>query len=111
MNWYSLPDLAILREIGSNLRQIWLIRNQAQQAVTNAASIDRATLSQIEHGRPTSLLTSVQLLRTLEQLDSLDSLVAKAEISPLALARPASKERRNASPASSTPLPPPPAEW
>lgn len=111
MNWYSLSDLAILREIGSSLRQMRLNRNQSQQAVAEAAGIDRATLSQIEHGRPTSLLTFVQLLRTLEQLDLLDTLVTKAEISPLALARLAKKQRRNASPASSTPPPPPPAEW
>jgi transcriptional regulator with XRE-family HTH domain len=110
MNWYSLSDLAILRELGSSLRQIRLNRNQSQQAVAAAAGIDRATLSQIEHGRPPSLLTFVQLLRTLEQLDLLDAFVTKAEINPLALARLAKKQRRNASPASSSP-PLPPAEW
>jgi transcriptional regulator with XRE-family HTH domain len=111
MNWYSLSDLAILRELGSSLRQIRLNRNQSQQAVAEAAGIDRATLSQIEHGRPTSLLlTFVQLLRTLEQLDLLDTLVTKAEINPLALARLTKKQRRNASPASLMPPPPPPAE-
>ena len=66
MNWYSLSDLAILREIGRSLRQLRLNRNQSQQKVADAAGIDRATLSQIEHGRPTSLLTFVQLLRTLD---------------------------------------------
>ena len=68
MNWYPLSDLAILREIGRSLRQLRLNRNQSQQKVADAAGIDRATLSQIEHGRPTSLLTFVQLLRTLEVL-------------------------------------------
>ena len=111
MNWYSLSDLAILRELGGSLRQIRLNRNQSQQAVAAAAGIDRATLSQIEHGRPTSLLTFVQLLRTLEQLDLLDALVTKAEINPLVLARLAQKQRRNASSASSMLPPPPPAEW
>lgn len=110
MNWYSLSDLAILREIGRSLRQIRLNRNQSQQTVAEAAGIDRATLSLIENGRPTSLLTFLQLLRTLEQLELLDALVTKAEINPLALARLAEKQRRNASPVPSTP-PPPPAEW
>ena len=110
MNWYALSDLAILRELGGSLRQIRLNRNQSQQAVADAAGIDRATLSQIEHGRPTSLLTFVQLLRTLEQLDSLDALMTRAEISPLAIARLTKKQRRNASP--SPPMPPSaPAEW
>ena len=107
MNWCALSDLAILRELGSSLRHVRLNRNQSQQAVADAAGIDRATLSQIEHGRPTSLLTFVQLLRTLEQLDLLDGLVTKAEISPLALTRLAKKQRRNASPSSPTPSPAP----
>lgn len=110
MNWYTLSDLAILRELGGSLRQIRLNRNQSQQAVADAAGIDRATLSQIEHGRPTSLLTFVQLLRTLEQLDSLDALMTRAEISPLAIARLSKKQRRNASPSPPTP-PSAPAEW
>lgn len=110
MNWYALSDLAILRELGNSLRQVRLNRNQSQQAVADAAGIDRATLSQIEHGRPTSLLTFVQLLRTLEQLDSLDALITRAEVSPLALARLAKKQRRNASSLPPTP-PPAPAEW
>ena len=57
-----------------------------------------------------ALLTFVQLVRTLEQLDLLESFVTKAEISPLALARLAKKQRRNASPSSPTP-PPAPSEW
>lgn len=102
--------MAILRELGGSLRQVRLNRNQSQQAVADAAGIDRATLSQIEHGRPTSLLTFVQLLRTLEQLDALDALVTRAEISPLAIARLAKKQRRNASLSSPTP-PPASTEW
>lgn len=113
MNWYTLSDPAILREIGSSLRQMRLNRNQSQQALAGATGIDRATLSQIEHGRPTSLLTFVQLLRALEQLDLLDFLVTKAEINPLALARLTKKQRLQASPPllSSPPPSPPPAEW
>ena len=112
MNLYALSDSAILRELGGSLRQVRLNRNQSQQAVADAAGIDRATLSQIEHGRPTSLLTFVQLLRTLEQLELLEAMITKAEISPLAMARLAKKQRRNAyPPTSGTPPMPPPAEW
>ena len=110
MNWYSLSDPAILRELGGSLRQIRLNRNQSQQAVAAAAGIDRATLSQVEHGRPTSLRTLVQLLRTLEQLEWLDGLRTQAEINPLALARLSKKQRRNASPAPTGPAPAP-SEW
>lgn len=111
MNWYSLSDLAILRELGSNLRQLRLNRNKSQQQVANATGIDRATLSLIEHGRPTSLLTFVQLLRTLEQLDFLNGLVATAEVNPVALARLTAKQRRQASPGTGAVPPTPPAEW
>jgi transcriptional regulator with XRE-family HTH domain len=111
MNWYSLSDSAILRELGSSLRQMRVNRNQSQQTVADAAGIDRATLSQVEHGRSTSLLTFVQLLRTLEQLDLLEPLVTKAEVNPVTLARLAQKQRRNAYPSSPDPYTPPPAEW
>ena len=111
MNWYPLSDLAILREIGRSLRQLRLNRNQSQQKVADAAGIDRATLSQIEHGRPTSLLTFVQLLRTLEQLDFLNGLITTAEINPVALARLTARQRRQASPGTGIVPTPPPAEW
>ena len=111
MNWYPLSDLAILREIGRSLRQLRLNRNQSQQKVADAAGIDRATLSQIEHGRPTSLLTFVQLLRTLEQLDFLNGLVTTAEINPVALARLTARQRRQASPGTGIVPTSPPAEW
>ena len=112
INWYSLSDTAILREVGTSLRQIRLNRNQSQQAVATAAGIDRATLSLIEHGRPTSLLTFVQLLRTLEHLDVLEGLVTKAELNPVVLARLAKKQRRHASgPADSSSATPAPSEW
>ena len=112
MNWYPLSDLAILREIGRSLRQVRLNRNQSQQVVADAAGIDRATLSQIEHGRPTSLLTFVQLLRSLEQLDFLSALVATAEVNPVALARLTARQRRQASPGKGLGTPAnPPAEW
>lgn len=110
MNWYALSDKAVLREVGRSLRQLRLNRNQSQQTVADAAGIDRATLSLIEHGRPTSLLTFVQLLRTLEQLDFFNSLVTKAEVNPVALARLTAKQRQQASPAPQNP-PSPPAEW
>lgn len=111
MNWYPLSDLAILREIGRNLRQMRLNRNQSQQKVADAAGIDRATLSMIEHGRPTSLLTFVQLLRVLEQLDWLNGLAVSAEINPVALARLTARQRRHASPDPGTAPAPPPSAW
>ncbi|UPL51386.1 helix-turn-helix transcriptional regulator [Hymenobacter sublimis] len=111
MNWYSLSDLAILRELGSSLRQMRVNRNQSQQSVADSAGIDRATLSQVEHGRPTSLLTFIQLLRTLEHLELLEPLVTKAEVNPVTLARLTQKQRRNAYPTAPDSTTPPPAEW
>ena len=42
--------------------------------MADAAGIGWATLSQIEHGQPISLLIFVRRLRTLEQLTLLDTL-------------------------------------
>ncbi|MBO3272196.1 helix-turn-helix domain-containing protein [Hymenobacter defluvii] len=99
LNWYSSSDTAVLRELGRSLRQMRLNRNQSQRAVADATGIDRATPSLIEHGRPTSLFTFVQLLRVLEQLDFLNGLTTTAGVTPVALARLTARQRRHASPA------------
>jgi len=45
------------------------------------------TISSIENGKVTSLLTIIQLLRVLKHLDYLDSFFQEAAVSPIAYAK------------------------
>ncbi|MFC1543754.1 helix-turn-helix domain-containing protein [Gemmatimonadota bacterium] len=92
-----MSDRAILREIGRRLKRRRLERNLPQRRVAEIAGVARSTVSQMENGSPTSLLTFVQILRALEALDELDSLLPDPGISPLELARMKGRERRRAS--------------
>ena len=92
-----MSDRAILREVGRRLRRRRLELNLTQQSVAERTGLNRSTVSEIERGSPSSLLTLVQMLRALEALDELDAMLPDPGPSPLQLARLKGKERRRAS--------------
>ncbi len=97
MDYYSMSDRAILREIGRRLRRRRLDRNLTQQALADTAGISRPTVSDIERGAPAGVLTLIQVLRALGGLEELDAFVPDPGLSPLALAKLKGKERQRAS--------------
>ena len=58
-----------------------------QKELADVAGVSVFTISSIENGKTTSLLTVIQLLRALEHLDYLDSFFQEESISPVAYAR------------------------
>ena len=58
-----------------------------QKELADAAGVSVFTISSIENGKTTSLLTVIQLLRALEHLDYLDSFFQEESISPVAYAK------------------------
>ena len=97
MDWYALSDVAAVKEIGRNLQLIRLNQDISQQELAVQAGLSRLTISQVENGRPASMLTLVQLLRALGRLDVLEVLEESATISPLQAARLARQQRQRAS--------------
>jgi transcriptional regulator with XRE-family HTH domain len=97
MNVYGMSDRAILREIGGRLKRKRLDKNVSQQKLAESAGLNRTTVSEIEQGKPFAMLTFIQILRALEALEELDSLLPDPGISPLQLAKMKGKERRRAS--------------
>jgi transcriptional regulator with XRE-family HTH domain len=95
--WYRMSDPAILEVLGNFLQKTRLSQNKTQQAVSEAAGINRSTLIQIEKGSGGTLLSFIQILRALEQLHLIENFEAKKEISPLQLAEMEMKYRRRAS--------------
>ncbi len=76
-----------MRQIGSKLKELRIEKNMKQKELAEAAGVSVFTISSIENGKTTSLLTVIQLLRALEHLDYLDSFFQEESISPVAYAK------------------------
>jgi len=87
MDLYIQTNAAIIRQIGSKLKELRIEKNMKQKELADAAGVSVFTISSIENGKTTSLLTVIQLLRALEHLDYLDSFFQEESISPVAYAK------------------------
>jgi transcriptional regulator with XRE-family HTH domain len=96
--WYGMSDPAILVVLGNFIQKTRMSQNRTQQAVSEAAGINRSTLVSMEKGNGGTLLSFVQVLRALEQLQVLEIFDVKPEISPLQLAESGRKYRLRARP-------------
>ncbi len=73
-NWYSMSDQAIVTELGINLRQIRISQKLTQEKLARQAGLSRSAIYELENGKTaTSLITIVQVLRVLQQLQLFDS--------------------------------------
>lgn len=95
--WNKLSDVAIVEEIGKMVQEVRLQKNYSQGKLAEISGVSRATISQLENGRPATLLTFVQVLRALNKFDILESMVQEPEISPIMYAKLQGKKRKRAS--------------
>lgn len=95
--WYAISDPAILKVLGNFIRQTRLQQNKTQQQVAAAAGINRSTMVQVEKGGGATLLSFIQILRALEQLQLFQSFEIRQQLSPLQLAKIDQKKRQRAS--------------
>ncbi|MBN2613210.1 MAG: helix-turn-helix transcriptional regulator [Bacteroidales bacterium] len=95
-NLYEMSDRAIVRLIGNEIKRIRLEKNITQEKLSLESGIGRGFLSQIENGRPASLLTIIQVLRALQKLDLLKGFIYEPVISPMMLAKKQDEKRRRA---------------
>lgn len=96
-NWSNLSDNALVKEIGKKLKQMRLNKNITQDELAKISGLDRTTISQLENGRPATLLTLVQVLRALDKLELLNIFSTEPEISPLEAAKLKRQTRKRAS--------------
>ena len=87
MDLYAQTNDAIMRQIGSKLKELRIEKNMKQAELAEASGVSVFTISSVENGKTTSLLTIVQLLRALGHLDYLDSFFQEETISPIAYAK------------------------
>jgi transcriptional regulator with XRE-family HTH domain len=67
--WHAMSDPALLELLGKFIQQTRLQQNKTQQQVATAAGINRSTMVQIENGGGGTMLSFIQVLRALEQLE------------------------------------------
>ena len=97
MNFYGMSDKAILREIGRRVKQRRLAKNLTQERLAKMAGVNRMTVVKLEQGKPSTLLTFVQVLHALGSLDGLENFLPDQGPSPLQVAKMKGKKRSRAS--------------
>jgi transcriptional regulator with XRE-family HTH domain len=95
--WHALSDPAILEVLGEFIRKTRLQKNKTQQEIADAAGVNRSTLVQIEKGSGGTMLSFIQLLRALEQLQLIQPFEIRLKPSPLQIAKLELKKRQRAS--------------
>ena len=82
---YALTDSAILAQIGQKLKEARIEQNMSQKALAESCGLSAISISQMENGHNTSLLSIVMVLRALNRLDVFTELLKEKPLSPVAL--------------------------
>ena len=83
---YGLSDIVILQKIGSQIKQARIEQDITQKELSRMAGVSMFSISSIENGSNTSILTLIQILRALNRFDFLEPFFKEKEISPVAIA-------------------------
>jgi transcriptional regulator with XRE-family HTH domain len=94
--WASMSDKALTQYIGAFVRHKRMEQNKTQDELASSAGISRSTLSLLERGETVNITTLIQVLRVLDQLQTLSAFEVRETTSPLALARLQKEKRQRA---------------
>ncbi|MFM6945624.1 MAG: helix-turn-helix domain-containing protein [Flavobacteriales bacterium] len=109
--WHAMSDPALLEWLGKFIQQTRIQQNKTQQQLATAAGIHRSTVVQIENGGGSTMISFIQILRALGQLQILSNFEVKQQISPLQLAKLEQKKRQRASTNKDRPIEKPKSDW
>ena len=82
---YALSDPAILTQIGQKLKEARIEQNISQKSLADSSGLSTFSISQMENGHNTSLLSLIMVLRALHRLDIFEGLFREKPVSPVAL--------------------------
>lgn len=94
IDWVQLSDAAVLKQLGSFVKQMRMRKNMTQVQLAETSGLNRWTISQIENGESVTLSSLIQILRALDRLDVLSAFEVSEEISPLEYAKLKKKKRQ-----------------
>lgn len=82
---YGKTDTAIVQGIGKRLKEMRVAAGITQKNLIERSGLSASTISQIEQGKNTSLLSLVMYLRGIENLNMLNAFFQESTINPMAL--------------------------
>ena len=98
----TLGDDAILAELGARLASVRLSRNLTQAELAREAGVSKRTVERIEAGQSAQLTSFIRVLRSLELVERLETLLPPAGPGPMDLLRRAGKAPQRATGRAST---------
>lgn len=87
MDFYAYTDNGILMLIGQKLKEARVEKNISQKELATASGLSAFSISQMENGHNTSLLSLVMVLRALNRFDWLEEILREKPLSPLAISQ------------------------
>jgi transcriptional regulator with XRE-family HTH domain len=96
MDFYTLSDKYIEKELGYRIKALRLRKNITQKELAEATTLSLNSIKSLESGRG-KLSTLIAVLRELEALDHLDNFIPEISISPMQLAKMQGHVRKRAS--------------
>ena len=98
MDYYSMTDVGILRELGSRIRDKRLNSNITQNSLAAKAGVYLKVIQNIEYGKTATITGFLRVLRALKSLDYLDDFIPKTGLlSPLEIMKFQRRRRQRAS--------------
>ena len=83
---YLVSDRALLKVIGQKLKRLRIGANMSQKTLAEHSGLSEFSISQIENGKNTSVLSLLMVLRAMKELDMLHRFFEEEPISPIAYA-------------------------
>lgn len=93
----ELSDGAVLKEIGYRIARYRLNQDKTQAVLAQEAGVSNRTLIRVEHGHSVQSSSLIRILRALQLLENLDTLVPEPALSPLQQLKMQGKKRQRAS--------------
>lgn len=87
---------AIQADLGQRLVQLRLARNVNQQEIAREAGVSRRTVTRLENGESVSLDTLLRVMRALDLIGRLSTLLPDPTVRPIDRVRLKDKQRRRA---------------
>ena len=97
MNMNEMNENDILKKIGVRMKEIRLEQNIKQKELAEKSGLSMFSISQMETGHNTSLLSMVQVLKALNRLDMIEPFLKEKEIDEAALSRFIQSQRKRVS--------------
>lgn len=91
---YVLSDRTLLKEIGQKVKQLRLGARMSQKVLAGRCGLSEFSISQIENGKNTSVLSLLMVLRALKAMDMLYRFFEEEPMSPIAYAEVMRKSRK-----------------